>query len=174
MTFNGTIRVIVSCTLLGSVAGLVACQKELVVAEGKKVSLEYTLKLEDGSVKDSNVGQAPLVFTQGSGQIIPGLERELVGLKIGDTKEVVVQPEDGYGLARREAIRELPLDEIPEEARHPGAELHGMDPASGRPIKAIVVEVKEKTAMVDFNHELAGKILFFTVKVLDIEEGDSE
>ncbi len=156
-------RALVLPALLSNVAGLVACQKGQVVAEGKKVSLEYTLKLEDGSVKDSNVGQAPLVFTQGSGQIIPGLERELVGLKIGDTKEVVVQPEDGYGLARHEAIRELSLEEIPEEAQHPGAELRGTDPASGRPFKAIVVEVKEKTAMVDFNHELAGKILFLRI-----------
>lgn len=67
------------------------------ISQGKTISIEYTLKLEDKTVVDSNVGGGPLTYIHGSHQIIPGLEKALEGMKIGDIKEVTVKPEEGYG-----------------------------------------------------------------------------
>ena len=139
------------------------------VSKGKEVSLEYTLRLENKEVVDSNVGKQPLLFTQGSQQIIPGLERELEGLVEGDTKVVTVAPEDGYGKVDPKAFQEVEKEKIPADAQKVGAQLQGKD-ASGRVFRTTVKEIKEKTIVLDFNHPLAGKTLVFDVKVLGVKD----
>lgn len=155
--------------VLLSALALTGCTNEMVVEPGKEVHLEYTLRLEDDFEMESNVGGQPLVFRPGEGKIIPGLDQGLLGMRVGETKEIVVMPQEGYGLMKLELWREVPLEQVPEEARRPGAQVSGADP-SGRTVQARVLEVKEKTVLLDFNHPLAGKILKFSVKVLDIKE----
>ncbi len=78
--------------------------ENLAVSDGLVVSMDYTLRLEDeGEVVDTSAGREPLQFVQGEGQIIPGLEQELYGMKIGDEKNVVVAPAEGYGESDPEA-----------------------------------------------------------------------
>ena len=79
----------------------------MTVSGGKEISIEYTLKLEDQSVVDSNVGGAPLVYVQGSNQIIPGLETAMEGMKTGENKQITVKPEEGYGKVEVEALVSL-------------------------------------------------------------------
>ena len=138
------------------------------ISNGKLISIEYTLTLDDKKVLDSNVGGQPLDFTQGSHQIIPGLETALEGMKVGESKKVTVAPEQGYGPVNPKAVQEVQIDKIPEEARKIGAQLSAKDD-NGRMVHPRVVEVKEKVVMLDFNHPLAGKELFFDVKILDIK-----
>lgn len=138
------------------------------IQDGSTVSIEYTLKLDDGSVADTNVGGEPLVYTQGESQILPALESALSGLKAEDTKEVTLKPEDGYGPVREEAFQEMPVDMLPEDGRKVGAQLVGRGP-SGQPVYARVVEINEGTAKVDLNHPLAGQNLHFDVKVVEVE-----
>lgn len=139
-----------------------------VVQNGSVVSLEYTLSDEKGKVIESNKGQQPLKYTHGQGQIIPGLEKELVGMKAGGQKKVRVKPEEGYGPVDPQAFREFPRNELPPEALKVGAKLVAKNP-QGQSIPVRVHEVKEKTVVVDFNHPLAGKTLAFDVKVLEIQ-----
>lgn len=146
----------------------------LTVSEGKLVALEYTLKLEDDtSVLESNVGGNPLTYTHGSQQIIPGLEKALAGLKVGDTKEVVVPPADGYGDVNPQARQEIKKDLVPPDALKVGTRLQGTLP-DGRPVFPVVMEVKDETVLLDFNHPLAGKTLHFDVKVVDIQPEQSK
>ena len=140
----------------------------MTVSEGKTISMEYTLTLEDKNVVDTNVGKEPLKFTQGQHQIIPGLEAALEGMKKGDTKQVTVGPDQAYGAPNPEAIHEVPIDKIPAEARKVGATLQGKD-AQGRVVHPKVTEVKEQVVVLDFNHPLAGKTLTFDVTILDVE-----
>ena len=140
----------------------------ITISDGKTISLEYTLTLEDKKVLDTNVGGDPLNFTQGSHQIIPGLETALEGMKVGESKQVTVAAEQGYGPINPKAVQEVPIEKIPEEARKIGAQLQGKD-AQGRMVQARVSEVKEQVVMLDYNHPLAGKKLFFDVKILDIQ-----
>ena len=140
----------------------------LSISEGKIISMEYTLTLEDKKVLDTNVGGQPLNFTQGSHQIIPGLEAALEGMKVGERKQVTVNPEQGYGLVNPQAIQEVQIDKIPIEARKVGTQLHAKD-EQGRTMHPRVIEVKEQVVLLDFNHPLAGKTLYFDVKILDIQ-----
>jgi len=159
------------CTLIGSVTIHAESQKEesITVSSGKKVSIEYTLTLEDKSVVDTNVGSEPLSFVQGSHNIISGLENALEGLKIGDSKQVTVEPENGYGPVDQKAVMEVSREQIPQDALKVGSQLQGQNP-DGQVVHALVKEIKEQTVMLDFNHPLAGKTLHFDVKIIDIQE----
>jgi len=145
----------------------------MTVSSGKEISIEYTLRLEDQSVVDSNQGGEPFNFTQGEQQIIPGLESALEGMAVGESKSVTVPPEKGYGVMDAAAFREVNNEHIPEAARVVGAKLQGRD-ASGQSVYARVAQVKEGSVVLDFNHPLAGKTLHFEVKVLAIKEAPAE
>ncbi|MFQ5585792.1 MAG: peptidylprolyl isomerase [Thermodesulfobacteriota bacterium] len=142
----------------------------MTISTGKEVSIEYTLKLDDKSVVDSNVGGEPLTYVQGSQQIIPGLEDALVGMKIGDSKAVTLKPEEGYGIVSKEAFVEVQKEQIPQDGLKVDARLQGTD-TNGQPIVGRVAEIKEETVVLDFNHPLAGKTLHFDVKILNIQDG---
>ncbi len=139
------------------------------ISDGKQVSLEYTLTLDDKSQIDSNVGKEPLVYTQGAHEIIPGLEKQLAGLKVGESKRIEVPPADGYGEVDPARKQEVDKTRIPEDARKVGAKLTGQGP-QGQPIFAQVTEVKDSTVVLDMNHPLAGKKLIFDIKVLKVED----
>ena len=143
------------------------------IGDGKLVSLEYTLTLEDKTVFDTNVGKDPLIYTHGTKQLIPGLEKRIVGLKVGDTKKVEIPPEEGYGPVDPNRFQEVPKENIPEQALGVGKKLQGRGP-DGQMIFAQVTEVKDKTVIVNMNHPLAGQKLFFDVKVLKIEKGETQ
>lgn len=143
------------------------------VAEGKLVSLQYTLTLDDQSVVESNVGDKPLTYTHGSRQLVPGLEKALEGMTAGDTKQVTVAPVDGYGEADPKALQEVQKQLIPPDALKVGTRLQGKTP-SGRTVYPLVAEVKDETVVLDFNHPLAGKTLHFDIKVLDVQQDKQE
>lgn len=143
-------------------------EDEPVIAEGREVTIEYKLTLEDGSVADSNVGRDPLVYEQGAGQILPGLEHALEGLKVNESKQVTLPPDEAYGEVNPEAFQEVSSEMIPEEGRREGAMLLAEDPSGGkRPVR--VHEVKDGTIVLDLNHPLAGRTLTFDVRVLRIQ-----
>ena len=95
----------------------------LAVEVGRSVALDYTLTLEDGTPVGENAGDEPMRFRVGADQITPGLERELIGLRVGDRRRVVVDPEDGYGPVREEGFQEIDIARIPEEFRVVGAQM---------------------------------------------------
>jgi FKBP-type peptidyl-prolyl cis-trans isomerase SlyD len=136
------------------------------VSNGKVIALEYTLKLDNNQVIDTNVGKAPLTYTQGAHQIIRGIETAVEGMRLGEAKQVIVTPEDGYGIRDLTALYELPKHKVPEDITV-GMRLRGKEP-SGRIVQPVVKEIKDQTVLLDFNHPLAGKTLFCDVKVLDV------
>jgi FKBP-type peptidyl-prolyl cis-trans isomerase SlyD len=179
MKFYVIRQLIVSCLIfcapIGSVIIHAESQKEeaITVTSGNKVSIEYTLTLDDKSVVDTNVGSEPLSYIQGSHNIISGLENALEGLKVGDSKHVTIKPEDGYGSVDPQAIMEVGKDQIPQDALKVGSQLQGQN-ADGQVVHARVIEIKEQTVVIDFNHPLADKTLHFDVKILDIQEAGAE
>lgn len=137
------------------------------VQDNMDVSMEYTLTA-DGVVVDSTNGKEPFHYIHGHGQIIPGLERQLTGLHVGDSKEVVVKPEDGYGQLDPSAVIEVPKEQLPADVTPTvGMVLRGVNP-DGRNFRAIVKEIKDKTVLLDLNHPLAGKTLSFKIKITGV------
>ncbi|MGD1977610.1 MAG: peptidylprolyl isomerase [Gammaproteobacteria bacterium] len=143
-------------------------EEKVVIESGRTVTIEYTLKLDDGTVADSNVGGEPLKYTQGEGQILPSLEKELEGMTEGDSRSVRVSAEDGYGDVNPEFFREVPEDSVPEDARKVGQVLYGEGP-NGQPFQVRVHEVREEIIVLDLNHPLAGEALNFDVTVVSVE-----
>jgi FKBP-type peptidyl-prolyl cis-trans isomerase SlyD len=142
----------------------------LSVTGGREISIEYTLKLEDQTVVDTNAGtDQPLIYIHGSKQIIPGLEKSMEGMKIGETRKITVVPEEGYGSVDQDAFLEVEKEKLPENAMEVGTQIEVKD-QSGHTFAAQVSEIMDETVMLDFNHPLAGKTLLFEVKVLAIHE----
>lgn len=138
------------------------------IKEGSTVSIEYTLTLDDGATADSNVGGEPLVYNQGEQEILPALEEALVGLAEGDSKQVKLTAEQGYGLVDPEGFQEVTPDMVPEDARTVGTMLIASDPEGNRqPIR--VHEVGADKIVLDFNHPLAGQALTFDIRILAVE-----
>jgi FKBP-type peptidyl-prolyl cis-trans isomerase SlyD len=143
------------------------------IREGAIVTIDYTLKDDSGAVIESSVGKEPMTYIHGAGQIVPGLERALAGLKIGDQKKVEVRPEEGYGPPDANAFRELPKESLPPDAQKVGAMLM-MKSADGGMVPVRVHKVTATTVTVDLNHPLAGKTLNFDVTVKDIKAARSK
>ena len=138
------------------------------IGKGSKVAVEYTLTLEDGTEIENNVGKEALTFEQGTGQIIPGLDKEVAGMKVGDAKKVTVNPEEGYGPLNPEAYQQVPVSDLPEDARVVGTSLMTKDD-QGRMFPLRVDKIEGDVATLDFNHPLAGQTLIFDFKIVEIE-----
>ena len=142
------------------------------IQDNLDIGLEYTLTV-DGSVVDTTEGRGPFHYVHGQGQLIPGLERELTGLHVGDSKEVAVRPVDGYGDIDPAAFVEVPKEQLPKDvAPTVGMVLQGVNP-DGRNFRAKINEVKDASVVLDLNHPLAGKTLNFQVKVTAISSAPS-
>jgi FKBP-type peptidyl-prolyl cis-trans isomerase SlyD len=147
--------------------------KELKVVDGQVISMDYTLTV-DGEIIDTSNGHEPLEFVQGVGNIIPGLERELYGMAVGESKDVIVSAQDGYGEMDNEAFMDVPRDQFPADIpMEIGVTLELQD-QSGQPMHARIGEVGDKTVKLDFNHPLAGKELHFSVKIAGLRLASDE
>ncbi len=143
------------------------------VQAGRVVAMDYTLHV-DGEKIDSSEGREPLEYLQGAGNIIPGLEREITGMEVGESKQVVVSPADGYGESDPEAFIEVPRSEFPSDIPlELGLELQVQDP-SGNPMYARIDAITDESVRLDFNHPLAGKELHFSVQIVGLREPTDE
>jgi len=145
------------------------------VKEGAVVTLGYTLRLANGEIADYSEADDPLEYLHGAENIIPGLERSLLGLKVGDKKKVEVPPADGYGEYDNEEVEVVPRTELPKGT--PPLQLGMMlllTDDDGNFAEAYVREIGPKTVTLDFNHPLAGQTLFFDVEILGIREATEE
>ncbi len=134
------------------------------------VQVEYSLRDEEGDVIDSSglpEGE-PIRYVHGYEMLVPGLEKALVGMRAGEEKEVVIAPDEGYGLYDEDLIFALDRDELPEDAEvEVGDELvaQGQD---GDEVELRVLELRDDEVVVDGNHPLAGKTLWYAIKVLSV------
>jgi len=137
------------------------------------VSMEYTLHVENEEI-DSSKGQDPLQFLVGHGNIISGLEREMMGMKVGESKDVVIAPGDGYGEFDEEAFMAVPRSAFPKDmAIEEGSELTVRDD-SGQSRYARVDTIEGENVTLNFNHPLAGDELHFNVKLVGLREPTTE
>ncbi|KAG1715357.1 FKBP-type peptidyl-prolyl cis-trans isomerase [Nymphon striatum] len=138
------------------------------VKQGDTVRIHYTGTLDDGATFDSSAGRDPLEFVVGSGQIIPGLDKAIPGMSVGDKKVVNIAAEDAYGEADPAARQSVPRDAIPADIPLDlGMQLQVQTP-SGQQMTVTVVEVTDAEVTLDANHPLAGKALTFDFEIVEI------
>ena len=138
------------------------------VKSGDSVSIHYVGTLTDGTTYDSSEGRDPLAFTVGSGQIIPGLDKAIPGMSVGDKKTVNIPAAEAYGAADSNARHTVPRDQVPADIPlNPGTALQMQTP-QGQVVNVTVVEVTDETVLFDANHPLAGKDLVFAIELVSI------
>jgi len=137
------------------------------------VAIDYSLKLDSGEEIDKSEPGNPLAFVYSTGQVIPGLEKELSGQEAGFETEFTVEANDGYGKPRPELIRDIPRDRLPAEVElKPGMAFQSEGPESAVPF--IIREVGDDSVSIDMNHPLCGERLHFKVKVLEVRKATEE
>jgi FKBP-type peptidyl-prolyl cis-trans isomerase SlyD len=142
------------------------------ISAQKVVSIEYTLTSDAGEVIDTSVGRDPLAYLHGANNIVPGLEKALEGKSAGETVEVSVSPEEGYGVRDDRLVQNLPMRKLPKGKVQVGMRLRA-DTEHG-PRMLTVTAINGDYATVDANHPLASKTLHFKVKVVDVREASAE
>jgi len=135
------------------------------IQDGVVVIMHYTLKNDQGETLDSSDGGDALPYLHGSNNIVPGLEKALTGKAVGDAVDVVVAPEEGYGVANPSMIQKVPREAFPPDAEvAPGAQFL-MQGENGQPIPIWITDVTDDTVTIDANHPLAGQSLHFSIKI---------
>lgn len=137
------------------------------VETGKVVAVHYTGKLSDGEMFDTSEGREPLKFQVGSGQIIPGFEKAIMGKNIGEKVTVNIPADEAYGQIREDLIVSVPKTQMPGEVQV-GQPLQAQGD-NGQTINVVVKEINEENVLIDGNHPLAGKELVFDIEVVEIE-----
>jgi FKBP-type peptidyl-prolyl cis-trans isomerase SlyD len=136
------------------------------IQDGATVKVHFTLKV-DGQLVQSTAGGEPLTYVQGSGQILPGLEKELEGLNEGDKKAVDLPPEKGYGHRDPDAMRRVSRSAFRDPDNvEVGQRVSGE--SDGKRFEATIAEVKPDAVTLDMNHPLAGRTLQFQFEVLEV------
>lgn len=145
-----------------------------VVADGKVVSIHYTLTDDTGSVLDSSSGREPLDYLHGSGNIVPGLEEKLSGRKSGEKLKVSVEPEMGYGAHDPRGIQRVPRSEFPDDVKIEAGMQFSAENQEGEVAVVWVVSADAQHVTIDMNHPLAGKTLHFDVSIEGIRDATRE
>jgi len=135
-----------------------------VVYPTRYITVEYELYLRDGTLVD----RGEFVYRQGFGHVHPKLENALEGKRVGDEVVVELSPEEGFGEFREDLVKEIPKSEFGNIPLVPGKVLYMREEESGEPIAMSILEVREDTVLVDFNHPLAGEWVKYILRVKDV------
>ncbi len=139
------------------------------IANGMTVKFHYRLSV-DGKVVDDSHLRHPVSFIHGKGMVIRGLELATLGMKPGETKEIDVDSENGYGARDESRVKSMPISDFRQPDRLiPGTRIGGKD--KGRPFQGTVLEVTDDAVKVDLNHPFAGQPLHFEVEILEVDDG---
>ncbi len=136
--------------------------------DGDTVKVHYTGKLENGTVFDTSTDRQPLELTLGSGKIIPGFEKGITGMGVGDRKTITVLPEEAYGPSRKELIVDIKKTDLPEDITPAIGKQLQVQQKDGNPIEITITDMDEDTVTLDANHPLAGNTLLFEVELVEI------
>ncbi|NPA29821.1 MAG: peptidylprolyl isomerase [Epsilonproteobacteria bacterium] len=140
------------------------------IDDNSVVSFHYEVKdAKTGEVVDSNMGQAPLSFMTGKGQIIPGLENQMKGMEAGENADILVPAAEAYGEYNPEAVQTMPREQFAGIDLQEGMTLYGQS-EDGQTVQVVVKSFDDQNVTIDFNHPLAGKDLLFTVNVAEVRE----
>jgi FKBP-type peptidyl-prolyl cis-trans isomerase SlyD len=144
------------------------------IKENSVVTMHYELKDSEGEILDSSKDQEPLVYLHGAGNIIVGLEEQLVGKVVGDNVAAIVSPEKGYGMPVEALVQTVPKEAFGEEIDKVEVGMRFQAETEQGPVPVVVTAMDDTMVTVDGNHPLAGKELHFDVSIAEIREASAE
>jgi len=144
------------------------------IKKGSVVSLNYELKNGAGETLDQSTPDDPFNYIHGIGQIVPGLEKALDGAGVGDKKDVVVPPDEGYGEKKEELVFKVERSNFPSDKDLQSGMQFMAEMKDGRQVPFTIQKVDGEDVHIDGNHPLAGETLHFSVEVTDVREASPE
>ena len=138
------------------------------IGQNSVVTLHFALKFDNGDVVDSNFEKDPVTFTVGDGNLLPGFERVLFGLKDGDERSFEILPEQAFGTPNEQNLQVMPRKQFDSMDLDYGVLVIFKDAAGGE-MPGVVKEFDDHQVTVDFNHPLAGKVITFDVKIITVQ-----
>jgi len=146
----------------------------MMIEENKVVGIEYEMtNPETKEVLDSNKGMEALAFIVGKGQIVPGLEAKLTGMKQGESADILVSAEDGYGAYNDELIQTIPAEQFAGIELKEGMALYGQG-EHGETVQVTVKSFTEEDVTIDYNHPMAGQDMMFSVLVSEVRDATAD
>jgi peptidylprolyl isomerase len=140
------------------------------IHEGHFAAIHYTGKFDDGEVFDSSVGGDPFEFQVGTGSVIPGLDRAVIGMKADEEKDVSISPEDAYGEYNEALVKTFDRTDLKADFDLEKEQTVLFRMENGATVPGLIEEVGESEVVINFNHPLAGKTLHFHIKVVEIND----
>ncbi|MEX0945676.1 MAG: peptidylprolyl isomerase [Balneolaceae bacterium] len=138
--------------------------------DGDTVKVHYTGTLNNGEIFDTSKEKEPLEFKLGEGQLIPGFEKAVIGLKVGDSTSVDIPSAEAYGETREDLIIKVPKDQLPDEIEPQiGMQLQVNQP-DGQPIPVRITDINDSELKLDANHPLAGEDLKFDIELVNVSD----
>lgn len=141
---------------------------ELRIGPNKQVTLHFALKLDNGDVVDSTFDKKPATFKIGDGNLLPGFEQAIYGLKAGDKRSLSISPEQGFGQGNPQNIQVMPRSQFQDMELSEGLLVIFNDAANAE-LPGVVKAFDDSQVTIDFNHPLAGKALSFEVEIIEVK-----
>lgn len=137
---------------------------------GNHVRVNFTGKLDDGTIFATSANGEPIEFTMGDNEVLPAIEEAVEGMEPGEMKTVRIAAEDAFGLRREDLVQEIPRDSLPNDMDVEVGQQLWVDDVDSEPVTVSVVDLSESTVTLDANHPLAGEDLIFDLEILDVSE----
>ena len=138
------------------------------VAPERVVTLEYTVRLEDGRDVDSTGQCGPIAIMVGAGQLFPALEDRILGMRAGETRTVRIPPEDAYGVWHEGLVRTIPRDRLAPDLELTVGEEYRLQGPDGKARRFRLLAIEDDAVRADFNSPYAGQVLVATVTVVSV------
>lgn len=139
------------------------------IENGQKVKIHYTGTLDDGNQFDSSAGRDPLEFEMGAGMVIPGFEKGVADMAVGDKKSIHIPAAEAYGEKRDELVMQFERSQLPEDLTPEIGMMLQMQGPQGQPVPVTVTAVEEANITIDANHQLAGQNLNFELELVAVD-----
>ena len=140
----------------------------MIVKKGDKIKVEYTGTLDDGTVFDTSEGKQPLEFEAGSGKVINGFDKAVIGMKKDEERDIKIGVNDAYGEPNPALLKNIPKEQLPKDPEPKVGMMLALGTPDGKQFPARISEIGEKEVILDLNHPLAGKNLNFKIKIVEI------
>ncbi len=140
------------------------------IEKGDKIEIEYTGKLEDGTVFESS----DIEFTVGNGEVVDGLDRAVEGMELDEEKSITLEPDVAFGEKREDFVIDFPKENIPDSMEVQEGMIVELNDIYNNKIPGVVKDVREDTIKIDLNHPLAGERIIFDIKIKNVEKGTAD
>jgi FKBP-type peptidyl-prolyl cis-trans isomerase SlpA len=138
------------------------------IGPDREVTLHFALKLDSGDVVDSTFDKKPATFKVGDGNLLPGFEQAIYGLKAGDKRSLSISPEQGFGQGNPQNVQVMPRSQFQDMELSEGLLVIFNDAANAE-LPGVVKAFDDNQVTIDFNHPLAGKTLSFEVEIIEVK-----